>query len=128
MSQGLLSTWASAPTAIAEWTGYRKLHKILTALTVGTVVFGITLSTLHQSALGALYLMAKPKVHPLWYSEFIPVLFFVSSIFAGMAMVIAALCAEGPSSIGNIRQIDRGYERIDERLRALGADIERGEL
>jgi UDP-N-acetylglucosamine 1-carboxyvinyltransferase len=49
-------------------------------------------------------------------------------IRAGMAMVIAALCAEGKSSIGNIRQIDRGYERIDERLRALGADIERGEL
>ena len=49
-------------------------------------------------------------------------------IRAGMAMVIAALCAEGQSSIGNIRQIDRGYERIDERLRALGADIERGEL
>jgi UDP-N-acetylglucosamine 1-carboxyvinyltransferase len=45
-----------------------------------------------------------------------------------MAMVIAALCAEGRSTIGNIGQIDRGYERIDERLRALGADIERGEL
>jgi UDP-N-acetylglucosamine 1-carboxyvinyltransferase len=49
-------------------------------------------------------------------------------IRAGMAMVIAALCAEGRSTIGNIRQIDRGYERIDERLRALGADIERAEL
>ncbi len=49
-------------------------------------------------------------------------------IRAGMAMVIAALCAEGRSTIGNIRQIDRGYERIDERLRGLGADIERGEL
>lgn len=49
-------------------------------------------------------------------------------IRAGMAMVIAALCAEGRSTIGNIRQIDRGYERIDERLRALGASIDRGEL
>jgi UDP-N-acetylglucosamine 1-carboxyvinyltransferase len=49
-------------------------------------------------------------------------------IRAGMAMVIAALCADGRSTIGNIRQIDRGYERIDERLRALGAHIERGEL
>ena len=43
-------------------------------------------------------------------------------------MVIAALCAKGRSSIGNIRQIDRGYERIDERLRALGASIERAEI
>jgi UDP-N-acetylglucosamine 1-carboxyvinyltransferase len=49
-------------------------------------------------------------------------------IRAGMAMVIAALCAEGTSSIGNIGQIDRGYERIDERLRELGASIERREL
>jgi UDP-N-acetylglucosamine 1-carboxyvinyltransferase len=49
-------------------------------------------------------------------------------IRAGMAMLIAALCAEGTSTIGNIRQIDRGYERIDERLRDLGAVIERTEL
>jgi UDP-N-acetylglucosamine 1-carboxyvinyltransferase len=42
-----------------------------------------------------------------------------------MAMLIAALCAEGTSVIGNISQIDRGYERIDERLRSLGASIER---
>ncbi|MEJ7825493.1 MAG: UDP-N-acetylglucosamine 1-carboxyvinyltransferase [Solirubrobacteraceae bacterium] len=46
-------------------------------------------------------------------------------IRAGMAMLIAALCAEGRSEIGNIRQIDRGYERIDGRLRDLGARIER---
>lgn len=46
-------------------------------------------------------------------------------IRAGMAMLIAALAAEGTSEIGNIRQIDRGYERIDERLRGLGAQIER---
>lgn len=46
-------------------------------------------------------------------------------IRAGMAMLLAALCAQGKSEIGNIRQIDRGYERIDERLRELGARIER---
>jgi len=46
-------------------------------------------------------------------------------IRAGMAMLIAALCADGRSEIGNIHQIDRGYERIDERLRDLGARIER---
>jgi UDP-N-acetylglucosamine 1-carboxyvinyltransferase len=48
-------------------------------------------------------------------------------IRAGMAMLIAAFCAEGVTEIGNVRQIDRGYERIDERLRALGAHIERVE-
>jgi UDP-N-acetylglucosamine 1-carboxyvinyltransferase len=46
-------------------------------------------------------------------------------IRAGMALLIASLCAEGTSTIGNISEIDRGYERIDERLRALGASIER---
>ncbi|HEY5059742.1 MAG TPA: UDP-N-acetylglucosamine 1-carboxyvinyltransferase [Gaiellaceae bacterium] len=46
-------------------------------------------------------------------------------IRAGMAMLLAALCAEGTSTIGNVREIDRGYERIDDRLRALGASIER---
>jgi UDP-N-acetylglucosamine 1-carboxyvinyltransferase len=46
-------------------------------------------------------------------------------IRAGMAMLIAALCADGESEIHNVQQIDRGYERIDERLRELGAQIER---
>jgi UDP-N-acetylglucosamine 1-carboxyvinyltransferase len=46
-------------------------------------------------------------------------------IRAGMAMLIAALCADGITEIGNVRQIDRGYERIDERLRELGARIDR---
>ena len=46
-------------------------------------------------------------------------------IRAGMAMLIASLCAEGTSTIGNVGQIDRGYERIDDRLRSVGARIER---
>jgi len=46
-------------------------------------------------------------------------------IRAGMAMLIAAVCAQGTSEIHNVRDIDRGYERIDERLKALGAQIER---
>jgi Ni/Fe-hydrogenase subunit HybB-like protein len=74
--------------AVAEWLGARRARKILSGMTIGAVIFGITLSTLHQSGLGALYLMAKDKIHPLWYSEFIPVMFFVSSVFAGLSMVI----------------------------------------
>ena len=46
-------------------------------------------------------------------------------IRAGMALLIASLCAQGKSTIYNIRQIDRGYERIEEKLQAIGADIER---
>ena len=74
--------------AIAEWIGANRARKILSGMTLGAVILGITLSTLHQSGLGALFLMAKEKIHPLWYSEFIPILFFVSSIFAGLSMVI----------------------------------------
>ncbi len=76
-----------APAA-AEWLGLRRLRKILAAMTLGAVVFGVTLSTLHQSGLGALFMMGKDKIHPLWYSEYIPVLFLVSSVFAGLSMVI----------------------------------------
>ena len=74
--------------AVAEWLGMKKLRKIVGGLTIASVIFGITLSTLHQSGLGALFLMAESKIHPLWYTEFIPVLFLVSSIFAGLSMVI----------------------------------------
>jgi len=74
--------------AIAEWLGLQRVRRWLTRLTLGAVILGITLSTLHQSGLGALFLMAKPKIHPLWYTEFIPILFFVSSIPAGLSMII----------------------------------------
>ncbi|MEI8049690.1 MAG: NrfD/PsrC family molybdoenzyme membrane anchor subunit [Bacteroidota bacterium] len=74
--------------AVAEWLGARRTHKILSGMTIAAVIFGITLSMLHQSGLGALFLMAKEKIHPLWYSEFIPIMFFISSIFAGLSMVI----------------------------------------
>ncbi len=49
-------------------------------------------------------------------------------IRAGMAILLAALCARGTSTINNVGQIDRGYERIDERLNALGAEIQRVDL
>ncbi len=74
--------------AIAEWMGWQRLKKILNSLTLGAVILGVTISALHQAGLGALYLMAKSKIHPLWYSEFLPLLFLVSSVFAGLALVI----------------------------------------
>lgn len=84
----MLAEFIEISPAIAEWIGLPRLRKLLNAMTIGAVIFGITLSTLHQSGLGALFLMAENKIHPLWYTEFIPILFFVSSIFAGLSMVI----------------------------------------
>lgn len=74
--------------AIFEWLGLNRLRKWALWLTIGATVFGVILSTLHQSALGALFLLAKGKVHPLWYSPFIPIFFFVSAVIGGMTMVI----------------------------------------
>lgn len=84
----MLAEFVEFSPAIAEWLGARRARKILSRMTLAAVIFGITLSTLHQAGLGALFTVAKSKVHPLWYSEFIPILFFVSSIFAGLSMVI----------------------------------------
>jgi len=74
--------------AVAEWLNWPRVRRVLMGLTTGAVIFGITLSTLHQSGLGALFLLAPSKIHPLWYSHNIPVMFFVSSIFAGISMVM----------------------------------------
>jgi Ni/Fe-hydrogenase subunit HybB-like protein len=84
----MLAEFIEFSPAVAEWLGWKRVRRILHTCTLTAVILGITLSTLHQSGLGALYLMAKPKIHPLWYSEFIPILFLVSSIFAGLSMVI----------------------------------------
>lgn len=63
-------------------------RKLVIRCTIILTIFGVTLSTLHQSSLGALYLIAPGKVHPLWYSPFMPMFFFVSSMAAGASMVI----------------------------------------
>lgn len=74
--------------AALEWLGLRKLRNILVKLTMLLTIFGVVLSTLHQSSLGALYLIAPSKLHPLWYSGYLPIYFFVSSVIAGLSMVM----------------------------------------
>jgi Ni/Fe-hydrogenase subunit HybB-like protein len=74
--------------AVLEWLGLKKLRALIVKLTLLLTVFGVVLSTLHQSSLGALFLVAPSKLHPLWYSPYLPVYFFISSIIAGLSMVI----------------------------------------
>ncbi len=74
--------------AIFEWLGMKKLRKILIGATLGATIFGVCLSMLHQSALGSIFLLMPEKLHPLWYSEYIPLWFFMSAIVGGLAMVI----------------------------------------
>jgi Ni/Fe-hydrogenase subunit HybB-like protein len=76
-----------SPAAL-EWLGLKKARNLASKLTLVLTIFGVVLSTLHQSSLGALFLIAPSKLHPLWYSTYLPVYFFISSIFAGLSMVI----------------------------------------
>jgi Ni/Fe-hydrogenase subunit HybB-like protein len=74
------------------WTRLRKLylkwhHHILIAL----VMVGAILSSLHQSFLGGLYLLAKGKLDPLWYSQYLPTFFYLSAVPAGLAATIMAV-------------------------------------
>jgi len=74
--------------AISEWGGWKTLRRWALAITIGLTIAGIILSTLHQSALGAMFLLAPGKLHPLWYSPYIPALFLISAIAAGLCVVI----------------------------------------
>ena len=74
--------------ACLEWLGFKKARNTIVNMTLALTIFGVILSTLHQSSLGALFLIAPSKLHPLWYSAYLPVFFFVSSIAAGLSMVI----------------------------------------
>jgi Ni/Fe-hydrogenase subunit HybB-like protein len=74
--------------AAFEWLGWKLARSIVLKISLVLVIFGIILSTLHQSSLGALFMISPSKLHPLWYSNYLAVYFFVSSIFAGMSVVI----------------------------------------
>ncbi|MDR3176552.1 MAG: polysulfide reductase NrfD [Desulfovibrio sp.] len=74
--------------ALFEYLGMRTRRTAAVHWSVHLAVAGAVIAIIHQSALGSLYLIAQPKVHPLWYSDFMPVLFLISSIFAGLCMVI----------------------------------------
>lgn len=81
----LFIEFSSAPL---EWLGLKRARNIVVKLTMVLTILGVILSTMHQSSLGALFLIAPSKLHPLWYSPFIPVYFFITSIIAGLSMVI----------------------------------------
>jgi Ni/Fe-hydrogenase subunit HybB-like protein len=76
-----------APAVFERLRSPRAL-KMLKAISLPLVIAGVLLSMLHQSSVGSLYLIVPNKLHPLWYSPLLPVLFFVSAIAIGMAMVI----------------------------------------
>lgn len=74
--------------AMLEWLGWKRVRGWALKLTMVLSIAGMVLSTLHQSSLGSLFLLTPGRLHPLWYSPYVPVFFFVSAIAAGLAMVI----------------------------------------
>ena len=71
-----------------EWMGWRKLHAVMKKALVALTVLSVIFSTMHQSALGSLFLLMPTKLHPLWYTPYIFIFFFISAIIAGLSMVI----------------------------------------
>lgn len=71
-----------------EWLGWKKIHAVMKKALIGLTVLSVMFSTMHQSALGSLFLLAPTKLHPLWYSSYIFIFFFVSAVIAGLCMVI----------------------------------------
>ena len=74
--------------ALFERMQWRRPLRIVQAISAPLVIVGVILSTLHQSSLGSLYLIVPSKLHPLWYSPLLPLLFYVSAISVGLAMTI----------------------------------------
>ena len=76
-----------APT-VFERLRMEKPLKILRAIQAPLVILGVIVSVVHQSALGMFYVLVPNKLHPLWYTSLLPVLFFISSVAAGIAMTL----------------------------------------
>jgi Ni/Fe-hydrogenase subunit HybB-like protein len=73
---------------IVERFGNNRLLDLIKKFTVPMVIAGVTLSSMHQSSLGTLFIIMSPRLHPLWYSLLLPVFFLVSSIPAGISLII----------------------------------------
>jgi Ni/Fe-hydrogenase subunit HybB-like protein len=73
---------------IFEWLEFKRLRAWAMKLMLGATVMAVVLSTLHQSSLGALFLIAPGKLHPLWYSMYLPVYFIISAVGGGIGMII----------------------------------------
>ena len=71
-----------------EWLGLKRIRNVLMKIMLPLTVLSVVFSTMHQSALGSLFIMAPGKLHPLWYTKFIFIFFFISAIMAGISMVI----------------------------------------
>jgi Ni/Fe-hydrogenase subunit HybB-like protein len=73
---------------VLERLGLKRARRVLRGVMLPIIIVGVILSTLHQSSLGSLYLIANGKLNTLWYTPMLPVLFYISAIAVGLAMTI----------------------------------------
>jgi Ni/Fe-hydrogenase subunit HybB-like protein len=71
-----------------EWLGWARLQGIMKKALIALTVLSVMFSSMHQSALGSLFLLAPTKLHPLWYTPFIFIFFFLTAVIAGISMVV----------------------------------------
>jgi Ni/Fe-hydrogenase subunit HybB-like protein len=102
----------STPAAF-EWLGLKKFRKVVGSMTIALTIFGLILSTMHQSTLGAMFMVAPTRLHPLWYSGHIPVHFFVSAVAAGLAMVIVEGMISHRAFHHQVEITDEHFQRIN---------------
>lgn len=108
---------------------FQKIAWLLHKATLPLVIGGIVLSTLHQSSLGALFLIMPQRVHPLWYSPWIPPLFFISAIAAGlMALIIESHLANKLFGSGLHPRLLESLSRIASAALALYLLLRVGDL
>lgn len=105
--------------ALFEWLNLRKAREFFNKLAIWATIFGVIIAGGHQSALGGLYLIAPAKLHPLWYSMFLPVFFLLSAITAGIAMVIV----ESTITHGVFKGQLKNFSQADFDRRTIGLGI-----
>jgi len=71
-----------------EWLGWGRFQAMMKKTLIALTVLSVMFSSMHQSALGSLFLLAPTKLHPLWYTPFIFVFFFLTAVIAGISTVI----------------------------------------
>ncbi|MDP8208178.1 MAG: Ni/Fe-hydrogenase cytochrome b subunit [Candidatus Electryonea clarkiae] len=75
-----------SPVPLESFSAWAKIRSFLIKWKLVLVILGISLSTLHQSSLGSLFLLTPYKLHPFWYTPILPILFFISAVYLGLMM------------------------------------------
>lgn len=102
--------------SLFEWLGKERVKEFFSKLGIWATILGVIIAGGHQSALGALFLVAPTKIHPLWYSSLLPLYFLISALFAGISMVII----ESAISHKIFKERLKDFNQSEFNLRTLG--------